>query len=269
MYFETGKLKARLRSGSPTFFGCVMDCRTGMVMEAYKHAGLDAVMIDREHTCLDRINVLELVRAARLSQLPCMIRASQLAYAEINPLLDQLPDGIFVPRIRSRADVEELMRIVKYPPHGQRGCGASTCPAGKYIGWKGGPYEMTSTLNRDTVVGIQIETKEAFESLDDILSVPGLDVAVVGNDDLSVGLGIPGQFQSQTYQNAVRKIIAACRKHAVIPGIAGGDPEWVRFWLREGMKVFWVCDDPGLLWHGAKHTVDSLHQVLEEEHVKR
>ena len=53
MKFEIGALKARLKHGIPTFFGCVMDCRTGMVMEAYKDAGLDTVMIDREHTCLD------------------------------------------------------------------------------------------------------------------------------------------------------------------------------------------------------------------------
>lgn len=264
MHYGIGTLKAKLKSGRPVFFGCVMDCRTGMVIEAYKESGLDAVLIDREHTALDRTTVLELLRTGRLLDFPCMVRASSNTYAEICPFLDQLPAGIFVPRIRSRAEVELLMRTVKYPPAGQRGCGASTCPAGKYTGWQGGSKEMIATLDRDTVVGIQIETKEAAENLDDILSVPGLDVAVIGNDDLSVGLGIPGQYENPLYLDTVRRMIATCRKYGVTPGIAGGGAEWVHFWMKEGMRCFWCCDDTGFIWNGARQVAEELHKVAEE-----
>ncbi len=269
MHYSIGKLKRLLHSGNPVFFGCVMDCRTGMIMEAYRDSGLDAVMIDREHTALDRTTVLELIRTARLLDLPCMVRVPHNVYSEICPILDQLPDGVFLPRVRSRADVEQLLRTVKYPPAGQRGCGASTCPAGRYVGWQGGSAEMIAALDRDTVVGIQIETREAADQLDDILSTPGLDVAVIGNDDLSVGLGIPGQYRNPLYLETVRRMIAACRKYGVTPGIAGGDPEWVRFWLREGMRCFWVCDDPGLIWNGARSVAENLHRVLKEEQLEK
>jgi len=269
MRYGIGKLKARIKQKKPVFFGCVMESRTGATVEGYHEAGLDALMIDREHSSLDRTAVAELIRTARLLDFPCMVRASHNTYAEICPLLDQLPDGIFIPRIRTRADVEELMAIVKYPPLGQRGCGASTCPAGRYVGWKGGAAEMIETVGRDTVVGIQIETREALEQVDDILSVPGIDVVIVGNDDLSVGMGIPGEFDNPRYLDAVRRIIAACERHGVAPGIAGGAPDWVRFWLREGMRCFWVCDDNGLVWNGARRVAESLHAILDEEKIAR
>jgi 2-keto-3-deoxy-L-rhamnonate aldolase RhmA len=113
------------------------------------------------------------------------------------------------------------------------------------------------------VVGIQIETKEALENLDDILSVPGIDVAVVGNDDLSTGMGIPGQFTSDTYRNAVKDVIKCCNKHGVMPGIAAGDPELVKFWAGHGMKMFWSAADICLLWSGAAKCCAAVRKALE------
>jgi len=256
-------LKERIRNNEILFTGCIQDCRSGAVIEAYHHAGFDAVMIDREHTALDRGIILELIRTSRLCGISCMIRAAGNTYTEIDPFLDQLPDGIFVPRIRTRADVEKLMETVKFPPRGKRGCGASTCPAGKYLGWEGTVAEMVRELDRTTVVGIQIETKEAIDNLDDILSVDEIDVAVVGNDDLTVGLGIPGQFNSETYRNVVRKVIASCRRHGVMPGIAGGDPAWVNFWAKEGMRFFWSASDTIMIWQGAVDAMKALKPAVE------
>jgi 2-keto-3-deoxy-L-rhamnonate aldolase RhmA len=181
---------------------------------------------------------------ARALGFPCVVRVADNTYAELNRTLDQMPDGIFVPRIRSRADVERIIETVKYPPLGKRGVGASTCPAGKYMGW-GSVAEMVETLNKTTVIGIQIETREALEHLDDILSVPGIDVAVVGNDDLSTGMGIPGQFTSDTYRNAVKEVIKSCSRHGVMPGIAAADPD--------------IC----FLWSGAAQCCKAVRQAVE------
>lgn len=256
-----GKLKERVAARDILVGGCVMDSRSGAVIEAYHEAGFDFVMIDREHTALNSETILEHIRMSRALGLSCVVRVADNTYAELNRTLDQMPDGVFVPRIRSRADVERIIETVKYPPLGKRGVGASTCPAGKYMGWSS-VAEMVETLNRTTMIGIQIETKEALENLDDILSVPGVDVAVVGNDDLSTGMGIPGQFTSDTYRNAVKDVIKACHKHNVMPGIAAGDPALVKFWAGEGMKMFWAAADICLLWSGAAKCRAALREVL-------
>jgi len=238
-----------------------MDSRSGAAVEMYHECGYDILMIDREHTLLNTETILEQIRLSRALGLPCMVRAADASYHEINRMMDQAPDGIFVPRIRTRQEAELVVRTVKYAPQGQRGLGGSSCPAGKYMGWSS-VVEQIETTNRDLVVGIQIETAEALADLDAILSVPGLDVAVVGNDDLSLGMGIPGQLDSPLYTDAVMKIIAACERHGVLPGIACGDPARLRFWKDRGMRLFWVSADICLMWEGARRLMAGIQTAL-------
>lgn len=257
----TGLLKERVRRKDILINGCIMDSRSGAVVEMYHETGFDVLMIDREHTALNSETILEHIRMARALDMPCMVRAADHSYHEICRILDQAPDGIYVPRIRSRAEVEAVVKTIKYPPQGLRGLGGSTCPAGRYMGW---PHvrDQVEALNRDTVIGIQIETAEALKDLDGILSVPGLDIAVVGNDDLSLGMGIVGELDSPAYIEAVMKVIAACKRHNVLPGIACGDPAKVRFWLDRGMRVFWAAADICLMWQAARDQIKAIKAAV-------
>jgi 2-keto-3-deoxy-L-rhamnonate aldolase RhmA len=253
----TGELQRRVKKGDTLIFGAVMDCRSGSAIEAYLEAGYDAIIVDREHTALNSETILEHIRLSRALGIPCTVRVAEDCYHELCRTLDQGPDGVFVPRIRSRRQVEEIVRMVKYPPLGVRGFGGSTCPAGRYMGWPR-PQDQIDYGNRDVMLGIQIETAEALEDLDGILSVSGVDVAVVGNDDLSLGMGIVGQVDSPRYIEAVTRMIDACRRHGVLPGIAGGDPQRIRFWIERGMRVIWYAADVCLMWQGA---ADQLHRL--------
>jgi 4-hydroxy-2-oxoheptanedioate aldolase len=259
----TDKLRQRVARRDFIIFGCITDGRSGAVVEMYHDTGFDALMLDREHTALNSETILEHIRLSRALGMPCMVRVADHSYHEINRTLDQAPDGIYVPRIRSRQEVLDLMRTLRYPPHGVRGLGASTCPAGKYIGWNT-PREMVDTISANLVVGIQIETAEALADLDGILSVPGIDIAVVGNDDLSLGMGILGELDNPRYIQAVEKMIAACLRHGVLPGIACGDPQLMRFWADKGMRVFWSANDIAMMWAAARSLMQSIKTALPE-----
>ena len=156
------------------------------------------------------------------------------------------------------------MEIIKFPPQGIKGYGASTCPAGKYLGWRN-PLDQLNFFDENFVVGIQIETAEALNNLDSILSVPGIDIAVVGNDDLSLGMGIPAQFDNPEYITAVKKIISFCNKHDVLPGIACGDPIKVKFWKDQGMRVFWAASDIISMWHYTKQNYEAIREQLSKK----
>ena len=190
-----------------------------------------------------------------------MVRVADPSYHELCRTLDQAPDGVWVPRIRSRAEVEAVMRSVRYPPHGVRGLGASTCPAGKYMGWES-PGAMVKGITDTLVVGIQVETAEALDDLDGILSVPGLDMALVGNDDLSLGMGIVGRLEDPRYIAAVERMIAACNRHGVLPGIACGDPQAMRRWADKGMRVFWAATDITLMWAAGRDLARGIQAAL-------
>ncbi len=257
-------LKQRVRQKDILIFGGIADSRSGAVVEMYHQTGYDVLLIDREHTALNSETVLEHIRMARALGLPCAVRVADTSYHELNRTLDQAPDAVFVPRIRSREEAEEIVRTVSYPPKGIRGLGASTSPAGKYMGW-GSPAEMVEAVGKNLVVGIQIETAEALADLDGILSVPGIDIAVVGNDDLSLGMGILGQLDSPRYIEAVDRIIAACDRHGVLPGIACGDPARMRFWKEEGMRAFWAATDICLMWSAAQAQMEAIRAALTGE----
>ncbi len=257
----TGKFKQRISNNELLIFGGIMDSRSGAAVEMFHECGYDALLIDREHTALNSETILEHIRLARALELPCMVRAADATYHEICRTLDQGPDGIFVPRIRSREEVENIVRTIKYPPFGIRGLGGSTCPAGKYIGWAH-VKDQIAYGNSGIVIGIQIETAEALANLDSILSVPGIDLAIVGNDDLSIGMGIPGQWEGQKYIQAVESIISACSRNKVMPGIACGDPARVRFWMDRGMRAFWYSADIVLMWQAARQGMDALKESL-------
>lgn len=257
----TGLLKERVKNGDMLLFGCIMDCRSGSAVEMYHECGYDAVMIDREHTALNNETILEHIRLCRALGIPSMVRVADHSYHEFNRMLDQAPDGIMVPRIRTRTDAELIVNTVKYAPLGQRGLGGSTCPVGRYLGWPKVTQQI-AYVNEQLVVGIQIETAEALADIDNILSLPGIDMAIVGNDDLSIGLGIPGQLDSPRYLKAVETIIAACEKHRVLPGIAGGDPTWVRYWRDKGMRVFWCAADVVSMWDATRKGIAAIRAGL-------
>jgi 2-keto-3-deoxy-L-rhamnonate aldolase RhmA len=259
----TGKLRQMVAARQLIVFGCIHDSRSGAAVEAYQESGYDALLIDREHTALSEETIAEQLRLARALDFPCTVRVAEDCYHELNRTLDQAPDGIFVPRIRSREQVERLVRTVKYPPLGVRGLAGSTCPAGKYMGWRSVP-EQVETINRNLVVGIQIETAQALADLDGVLSVPGIDVAVVGNDDLSLGMGLPGRLDSPEYHAAVERVIQACERHGVLPGIAGGDPATVSHWIQRGMRAIWYASDICLMWAAAQKQLSDLRDVLAD-----
>jgi 2-keto-3-deoxy-L-rhamnonate aldolase RhmA len=258
----TGLLKKRVSRGDLLLVGCIMDCRSGSAVEMYHEYGYDVVMIDREHTALNSETILEQIRLCRALDLPVIVRVADPSYHEFNRFLDQAPDGIMVPRIRTRADAERVIDTVRYAPHGRRGLGGSTCPVGKYMGWPK-LTDQIDYVNKRLVVGIQIETAEALEQVDDILAVPGIDVAVVGNDDLSIGMGIPGQLDHPEYLRAVERVIESCRKHGVLPGIAGGDPTWVRYWRDKGMRMFWCAADVVSMWQATRQGIEAIRKGLE------
>jgi len=264
MRVYSGQLRRRVDNGEVIILAGIQDSRSSAVVEMYHEAGYDGVLIDREHTPLDHQTICDHVRVARALDFPVMVRVAEDCYHELNRTLDQAPDGIYIPRVRSREQVEQFVRTVHYPPRGVRGLAGSTCPVGKYRGWAS-LAEQIETVNHNLVVGIQIETAEALADLDGILSVEGVDMAVVGVDDLTMGMGIPGQSQSPEFVQAVEGVVAACNRHGVLPGIAIGDTQTVAFWLKRGMKVIWYVSDIYLIWAGAVRQLEALREAMGSE----
>ena len=153
------------------------------------------------------------------------------------------------------------MCTLKYPPLGRRGLAGATAPVSKYVGWAS-LAEQIETVNRNLVVGVQIDTAEGLSDLDGILAVPGVDIAVVDNDNLSTRMGIPGQLTHRDYVKTVQRVIEACQRHNVLPGIATGEPDMAAMWIERGMRAIWYSADICLIYDAASRGLRALKERL-------
>ena len=123
--------------------------------------------------------------------------------------------GIIVPMVNTKEEAEAMVRACKYSPAGDRSNAGVRGEWGETKGYR----DYLDTVNRDLLIVPMIETQQAIDNIDEILSVPGIDVLLVGPSDLSIELGVPLDYPSDTYQAGLDKIAAACKNHGVVPGM--------------------------------------------------
>ena len=149
-----------------------------------------------------------------------------------------------LPRVEARHDVEALVEAMKYPPMGKRGCSSDAA----HSEYSFGPLpEFIEAHNQDTLVIAQIERKAAVERIDDLLSVPGVDVALIGPEDLSVSLGVPGQSEHRVVVEAVEEVIASAARNGVVSATHSGSVEMLQSWMAKGMRMLMYGSDLSFL----------------------
>jgi 2-keto-3-deoxy-L-rhamnonate aldolase RhmA len=241
---QRSDLRQRLKQGEIVIGTMVQEVRTPAIAQILKQVGFDFLMLDMEHGAYTLETAAEIIRVARLVGIAPLVRVAGPQYELIGRILDQGALGVMLPRVECRAQVELLVQSLKYPPHGKRGM-SSDAP---HSGYDFRPLaEFIGINNEDTIAIAQIERKAAIEDLDNILSVPGLDVALVGPEDLSVSLGLGGTDAPGRVQAAIEAMIAAAARHRVVSAIHMADVEALRAWLAHGMGCVMYSSDLGFL----------------------
>ena len=221
-----------------------------------KRAGVDFVLIDTEHAPLGMESASLLCISTRAAGVVPIVRVPDSQYHLIARRLDAGALGIMMPRVRTRAEVELIVESAKYPPLGGRGCGIRPVML---------DFESTGTLsgdmdwiNENTLICIQIETREAMENLEEILSVPGVDATIMGPQDLSIALGTPGNHRSRAMELAVDRMIEVCDKYGVAPGIHIRNTELLLDMKRRGMRLLACGFDEGFMLEAMSQTMNLL-----------
>ena len=239
------KVKLAIKRGETVFGTMVQEVRSPGIAQILAAAGFDFFFIDMEHGPYDLQTVADMVRVGRLAGIAPFIRVPDLVYFLMSRPLDAGAQGLMVPRVDTPDQVRKVVSYMKYPPVGERGCAVQrghsdylSVPTKEFMEW----------ANEHTLVIIQIESKEAVENIDEMVSIPGVDVALIGPNDLSVSLGIPGEQTHPMEVEAIEKVIAACKKHGVAPGIHTGNVDQLKGWMEKGMRfITWSGDIPMLM----------------------
>jgi 2-dehydro-3-deoxyglucarate aldolase/4-hydroxy-2-oxoheptanedioate aldolase len=243
-------------SKGETVIGCGLQCyRSPEIARTFAAAGFDYVFIDLEHGSFNLETAQDMIAAANGSGITPIVRVGELLYSLVARLLDSGAQGIILPRVEDPKILAEALSWMRFPPMGKRGYGVNTT----MIGYETrGLQEIIEHQNRNTLAVVQFETKLAMERADELLSVRGMDIAMVGPADLSIALGIPGEFENPLLVSTVERLIEQCNRHGVVPGIQARSTAMAKAWVERGMRFVGASAEHGLLLEKAKETVGQL-----------
>ncbi len=218
-------------------------------------AGFDFVWVDAEHGPFDQQSIERLVRAIGATGATPIVRVGEFSYSLVARALDAGAQGIILPRANDVARLREALSWTRFPPDGIRGYGLG----GPHLEYeKASLPEVIAHRNAHTLVIVQFENQWAIDHADELLQLPFVDVALIGPADLSISLGIPGEFDNPTLVAHVDRLIAACQRHGVAPGIHMRAAATARKWLHRGMRFVSAGSEHIFLLEKAAETVASL-----------
>ena len=204
---------------------------SAVVTQAVAAAGAGFVLIDREHGPIGRETLHAMIAATAGTACAPLVRVGGILEDEVKVALDAGAAGVVFPLVRSVADAERCVSLVRDPPRGQRGWGPFAAHArhGVALGDYLAEVEVTC--------GILIETAEAVEDIDAILAVDGIDFAVYAQYDLSTALGVHGRFDAPELLTARAEIERAAAAAGVPLGCAALTEEATRDAIGRGYRV--------------------------------
>ena len=224
--------------------------RTADIAAIGKTAGFDWLFIDMEHSSLDLDTAAQMCAAALPTGITPIVRVPGKEHHHASRMLDNGAQGVVIPHVNSVEEAQRAVSYCKYPPIGHR----SVAGAQPQFQFQNVPLaDATRIVNAETLVIVMIETPEAVEQVDAIAAVPGVDVVLIGTNDLCAEMGIPGQYADPRIVDAYAKVIAACRKHKVHPGMGGVyDPPLMEKYIGMGMRFILSGSDLSFILAGGR-----------------
>ena len=218
-------------------------------------AGFQWAFVDTEHGGFDLESVQDICRVANLAGLCPIVRVADLQYHLVARALDCGAQGVIFPRVESVELLEKAVSWTKFPPVGIRGYGLTI----QQVNYE--PVSMPDIMqhvNENTLVVMQIETKRALEMREELLSVPGIDVVMIGPADLSISLGVPGDFQHPVMVEAMEAVRDTCLRRGIAPGTQTRSLQLAKFWRERGMTFLGCSNETTMLLDRATELVNNL-----------
>jgi 2-dehydro-3-deoxyglucarate aldolase/4-hydroxy-2-oxoheptanedioate aldolase len=218
-------------------------------------AGFHWAFLDTEHGGFDLETVQDICRVSLLCGLSPIVRVADLQYALVARALDCGAQGVIFPRVESPELLERAISWTKFPPTGVRGYGLTAVQV---------DYEpltfpqIVAHVNANTMVVLQIETRKALEAREELLAVPGIDAVMIGPADLSISLGVPGEFDHPRMIEAIEAVRESCNRRGIAPGIQTRTPALARFWKERGMRFLGCSHDSAMLFERAVELVKAI-----------
>jgi len=239
---RTNDVKRKVLAGGVSIGTFLFEFPTTGIGRIAAQAGAEFAVFDMEHTGWSVETIRMLVATTGSTGMVPLVRIPATEYHFIARVLDMGAMGVMAPMVESAAQAKVLAAAAKYPPVGRRGAAFGVA----HDDYAGGDIALKiRTANSETLLIAQIETAAGVRNVHEIAAVEGIDVLWIGHFDLSISLGIPGQFDHPQFHEAVAEILAACRQHGKTPGMTASDIPTGKRLLDQGFRMLSYSGD---LW---------------------
>jgi 4-hydroxy-2-oxoheptanedioate aldolase len=248
---KANRLKTLLREGKYAAGSWVSLC-SPLGAEIMGLAGFDWLLIDMEHGAGDYQTLLGQLQAiGSAGEATPIVRVQWNDPVVVKRVLDLGAQGVMVPGIKTVEDARTAVASIKYPPEGIRGI------AGVRASRFGQDPTYLKEANDNIAMFLQIEMAEAVESVEEILSVPGIDVCFIGPNDLAAALGYTGEMTHPEVQAAIKKVEDVANAKGIVLGSVSRNWEQAKALVDKGYRAVSIMGDIPLLVQGAKGAVES------------
>ena len=219
---RTNQLRSKLKAGEAVIGTLMWGSHGRGVIYTLAQAGMDFVWICMEHSDYSIDTVTDMVAHAHAAGIAPIVRIPDLHYEWVTRLLDSGCQSLILPHARTGEEVRRFIEFAKYHPEGRRGMAIYLGASTNYEDVA--PAEAMAHANANTLLGVLIETREAVENLEDML-LPGIDLALVGHQDLAQSLGVPGDYRNPLLRAANDKVRQLCKERGIAIAGAVDRPE--------------------------------------------
>jgi len=221
------------------------------ITEIFSQMPFDFIGIDIEHSTISLEQAQRIIAASQAKDIACFPRIGSHNGEQIKRLLDSGADGIIVPMVNTRSEVQSIIEWCKYPPIGKRSYGIARAQDYGF-----GFESYTQTWNDYSTIIIQIESIQGVEAAEDLLSNEYIDGAMIGPYDLSGSMGLPGELSHPKVQKACSHVLEVCQRHNKACGTQIIDPskEAIQTALQAGYTFLVMASDIFVLWKWAEKT---------------
>ncbi len=242
--------------------GAWLSIASPFTAESMAHVGFDWLCLDMQHGLLDYNDVKHMLPAISTTETIPLVRVPWNEPYEIMKVLDAGAYGVVVPLINNAEEAAKAVAACRYPPDGMRSFGPVR--AAMYAG-----RGYVQEANNEIACIVMIETAEALENLDEIMSTPGVDAVYIGPADLAYALGLApaGDNNDPKHVETVTRIYECCKKHNIAAGIHTGSVEYTNRYLEQGFHMVTLGADSGFMGRMARQELKAARQGSDVEKV--